>query len=136
VQDLLGEEDEMIHRQSHTLAYVLDQERARKFYVEKLGFEVRTDEKMNGKRWLTVGPGAQPEVQVVLMEAPEYLQPMIKRGALGAGVFETDDCRATVDMLKSRGVEVTSDPSERPYGIEATIKDDSGNWLSVLQPRR
>jgi predicted enzyme related to lactoylglutathione lyase len=61
---------------------------------------------------------------------------MIKRGALGAGVFETDDCRETVEMLKSRGVEVSSDPTERPYGIEAVIKDDSGNWLSVLQPRR
>ena len=51
----------MIQRLSHVSIYVLDQDAAYDFYVNKLGFEVRTDQKMdNGFRWLTVGPKGQP----------------------------------------------------------------------------
>jgi catechol 2,3-dioxygenase-like lactoylglutathione lyase family enzyme len=47
----------MIQRPSHTSIYVLDQDAARDFYVNKLGFEVRMDQRMdNGFRWLTVSP--------------------------------------------------------------------------------
>ena len=58
----------MIQRLSHVAIYVLDQDEAYDFYVNKLGFEVRMDAKMdNGFRWLTVGPKGQPNLQIVLM---------------------------------------------------------------------
>lgn len=135
----------MIHSLSHATVYVNDQEAARKFYVEKLGFEVRTDATMDGFRWLTVGPKDQKQLEIVLMEPKAgfmydadtvtQLKALIAKGALGAGVFHTKDCQATYDELTARGVEFMSPPTERPYGIEATFKDNSGNWFSLTQPR-
>ena len=59
----------MIQRLSHTTLYVLNQDSAKDFYVNKLGFEVRMDAKMdNGFRWLTVSPKGQPDLQVILMQ--------------------------------------------------------------------
>ncbi len=52
---------------------------------------------------------------------------------MGAGAFGTNDCKKTYEELSARGVELKSPPSERPYGIEAILKDDSGNWFSMTQ---
>ncbi len=49
-------------------------------------------------------------------------------------VFNTDDCLATYQELKDKGVQFVSEPAERPYGIEAVFKDNSGNWFSLTQP--
>ena len=136
----------MIQRLSHTTIYVVDQDRARSFYVDKLGFEVRADMTMGAFRWLTVGPKAQPGIEMILMpitESPmmdaataEALRGLVARGALGCGVFETDDCQATYDDLVTKGVAFQSPPAQRPYGLEAMLKDDSGNWFSLVQRPR
>jgi catechol 2,3-dioxygenase-like lactoylglutathione lyase family enzyme len=133
----------MIKALSHATIYVNNQDDALAFYTKKLGFEVRTDAKMDGFRWLTVGPKEQKELEIVLMEPkPGFMfdeetvaaiRKLVSKGALGAGVFETSDCRATYSELKKRGVEFKSEPAEKPYGIEATFKDDSGNWFSLTQ---
>lgn len=134
----------MIKRMSHTTIYVEDQDRAHDFYIDKLGFEVRTDARMdNGFRWLTVGPKGQPELEIALMqpkagmmfdeETVAMIHELRKRGAFGGGVFQTDDCKKTYEELKSRGVEFTSAPAEKPYGIEALFRDDSGNWFSLTE---
>lgn len=134
----------MIKRMSHTTIYVEDQDRAYDFYIGKLGFEVRTDARMdNGFRWLTVGPKGQPELEIALMqpkagmmfdeETVAMMHELRKRGAFGGGVFQTDDCKKTYEELKSRGVEFTSAPAEKPYGIEALFRDDSGNWFSLTE---
>lgn len=136
----------MIQRLSHATIYVLDQESARQFYLEKLGFEVGTDFTMDGGfRWLTVRAPGQPEMEIILMPAggssmidsdvATKLQDLVRAGAMGTGVFSTDDCRKTYDELKSRGVEFIQPPTEQMYGIEATFKDDSGNWFSLTQPK-
>ena len=63
----------MISRLSHATVWVTNQEEAKRFYTEKLGFDVRIDGTMdNGFRWLAVGPKEQPDLQLVLME-PEGL---------------------------------------------------------------
>jgi len=132
----------MITKLSHATVWVLDQDRALAFYTEKLGFEVRTDERMDSFRWLTVGPPAQPDVELILAvpgppmldpESAEMVQKLVAKGALGAGVMATDDCRGTYEALRSRGVEFMQEPAERQYGIEATFRDDSGNWFSLTQ---
>ncbi len=134
----------MITKLSHATIYVTDQDAALDFYTNKLGFEVRTDAKMGDFRWLTVGPKGQ-DLEIVLMkpapgmmmddETLAQVMALVQKGALGAGVFNTDDCRATYEELKARGVEFMSEPAERPYGIEATFKDNSGNWFSLTQQR-
>src|SRR5436853_2436953 len=100
----------MIQRLSHTTIYVLDQDSAHDFYVNKLGFEVRTDAKMdNGFRWLTVGPKTQPDLEIILMavqESPMFpadkvasLRKLIEGGSMGAGVMQVDDCHKTYREL-------------------------------------
>jgi len=62
------------------------------------------------------------------------LRAIMAKGVLGAGAFNTDECRGTYEELKAKGVEFLSEPGERPYGIEAVFKDNSGNWFSLTQP--
>jgi predicted enzyme related to lactoylglutathione lyase len=136
----------MIQRMSHTSVYVLDQDRAKAFYTEKLGFDLKEDQRMGDFRWLTVAPKGQKELEVVLMplrpspmmdEATcSTLRALVEKGTFGAGVLETDDCQKTFDDLKARGVTFVQPPQKRPYGIEALMKDDSGNWFSVVQRLR
>jgi predicted enzyme related to lactoylglutathione lyase len=134
---------------SHTPVYVLDQDSAKAFYTEKLGFEVRNDVAMGdgfegagaGFRWLTVGPKDQPGLEIILSdcsmgrdpEAAQRLRALVAGGGMGAGVMATDDCRTTYEELSSRGVTFIQEPAERPYGIEAVFRDDSGNWFSLTQ---
>jgi uncharacterized glyoxalase superfamily protein PhnB len=64
-------------------------------------------------------------------ETASQLIELIKKGKLGAGVFETNDCRATYAELKAKGVEFMSEPKEQFYGVEALFRDNSGNWFSL-----
>ena len=135
----------MIQRLSHVTIWVLDQDSAYDFYVNKLGFDVHTDAKMdNGFRWLTVTPKGQPDLEIVLMptapsammdpETSDALRTLIQKGKLGAGVFATADCQKTYEELKAKGVEFSQPPTERFYGVEALMKDNSGNWFSLGSP--
>ena len=143
----------MIQRMSHSAIFVLDQDVAKDFYVNKLGFEVSMDQSMpNGFRWLTVSPKGQPDLQIILMKvAPspfegsqvQKIQPqdvetiggLMKKGAFGAGVFQTADCRKTYEEMKAKGVEFLSPPKEQFYGVEAVFRDPFGNWFSMTQPK-
>jgi predicted enzyme related to lactoylglutathione lyase len=140
----------MIRHMSHTNVFVLDQDSAKAFYTEKLGFEERFDISMGeefegagqGFRWLTVSPKEQPDLQIVLAscdmgrtpEQAEQLRALVAGGGLGPGVLTTDDCHGTYKELSAKGVTFLSEPTERPYGIEAMMRDDSGNLISLTQP--
>ncbi|HKD14796.1 MAG TPA: VOC family protein [Candidatus Angelobacter sp.] len=136
----------MIQRMSHTAIFVPDQDQAKDFYVGKLGFEVKTDASMpNGFRWLTVSPKGQPDLEIILMKiAPgpklqeddvATIKALVKKGAFGAGVFDTADCRKTYEELKAKGVEFLAPPKEEFYGIQAVFRDPFGNWFSLTQPK-
>lgn len=135
----------MLQRLSHLTVFVLDQDRAQAFYTEKLGLEVRADVRMGSFRWLTVGPVAQADLELVLMpigaapgmdpNAVAALETLVRGGKLGVGVFATKDCRATYRELSARGVVFTSEPVDRPYGVEAMFVDDSGNLFSLTQQK-
>jgi catechol 2,3-dioxygenase-like lactoylglutathione lyase family enzyme len=135
----------MIQRISHTGIYVLDQDAAREFYVGRLGFEPRMDATMdNGYRWLTVGLKTQPDLQLILqkvdnpMMKPDVaatLRRLLEQGIMSGGVLQTSDCRKTYEELKAKGVEFVQPPTERFYGIEALMKDNSGNWYSMTEPK-
>lgn len=141
----------MITRLSHTSIFVNDQEKAYDFYVNILGFKVKNDAQMgNGFRWLTVTPPDQPDMELILMdilhnsmmgsktfdeEAQKAFKLLMDKGILGAGVFNTPDCRATYEELKAKGVQFAGEPKEQFYGIEAVMYDGVGNWFSVTQPK-
>ena len=134
----------MITRLSHITLFVNNQDDAKDFYVNKLGFDVRTDATMDGGfRWLTVGPKLQPDLEIALMkpevgpmfdaEAAAAIQLLLKKGVLGSGVFEVDDCMKTYQELKAKGVQFAGAPEDKFYGVEAIMKDGMGNWFSMTQ---
>jgi catechol 2,3-dioxygenase-like lactoylglutathione lyase family enzyme len=136
----------MITKMNHVSIFVLDQTNAYDFYVNKLGFKVNTDAEMGpGKRWLTVNPPEQPDLEITLMliddgmmfnkESAQKMRELVKSGTFGFGVFQCDELRATYEELKAKGVEFTKPPTEEFYGYEALFKDDSGNWFSLGQKK-
>lgn len=137
----------MITKMSHTSLFVLDQEKAYDFYVNKLGFKVHTDVKMeNGFRWLTLTPPEQPDLEIAILEplhpgmhndeeTQHAFRVLLEKGKMGAGVLYTPNCRATYEELKAKGVVFKGEPKEQFYGIEAIITDGCGNWFSMTEPK-
>jgi catechol 2,3-dioxygenase-like lactoylglutathione lyase family enzyme len=136
----------MITQVSHVNVWVHDQDEALAWYTEKLGFEVRQDvtlPELGGFRWLTVGPVGQADFALALMTVPGppvfdpettgQIKNLMARGAAGGLFFATDDCRGDYDELTSRGVEFTEEPSDRPYGVDAGLRDPSGNQIRIVQ---
>lgn len=133
----------MITKLSHAVLYVLDQDAAYDFYINKLGFKVRNDNRMEGFRWLTVSPASQPDFELVLMpvvanpmmdeQTASQIRELVKNGMMGSGVFETNNCQASYEELKTKGVEFLSPPEKKFYGTEAVFKDNSGNWFSLTE---
>jgi uncharacterized glyoxalase superfamily protein PhnB len=128
--------------------WVHDQDEALDFYTRKLGMEVRADvtlPELGNFRWLTVGPAGQPDFAIVLMAIPgapvmdadtvEEVQNLMAKGFAGTVFLTTDDCQASYEELKGRGVEFTEQPEERPYGIDSGFRDPSGNSLRLTQVR-
>lgn len=125
--------------------WVLDQDAAKRFFVDKLGLEPRDDLTLGegGMRWVTVGAKDQPELMLTLMvpgppshdpESAAQIKALIAKGALGAGAFTTTDCEGDYRTLSERGVNFVQEPQKRPYGVEAIFRDDDGNWFSLTQP--
>jgi len=128
--------------------WVNDQDEALSFYTKKLGMEVRTDvtlPEMGDFRWLTVGPAGQPDVAIVLMAIPgppvmdaetaEQVRALMAKGFAGTIFLVTDDCRASYEELRARGVEFVEAPEDRPYGIDSGFRDPSGNHIRLTQVR-
>src|SRR5919197_5961580 len=133
-------------RISTAQVWVHDQDEALAFYTEKLGMEVRSDvtlPEMGDFRWLTVSPPNQPDVAIVLMAIPGppvmdeatagQVRELMGKGFAGTVFLTTDDVRSDYEELKSRGVEFTEAPEERPYGIDCGFRDPSGNSLRLTQ---
>jgi catechol 2,3-dioxygenase-like lactoylglutathione lyase family enzyme len=123
--------------------YVLDQDAALDFYVGKLGLEVNTDQDLGFMRWLTVSPAGDPEREI-LLERPgapslddttaEQVRELLTKGAAGGHLFfTTDDARGTHAKLVEAGVDITDEPTERPYGIDFGLRDPFGNHIRIAQ---
>ncbi len=133
---------------SNAQLWVHDQDEALAFYTKKLGFEVRADvtlPEVGDFRWLAVGPPAQPEVGIVLMAIPgppvmdtetaEQVENLMGKGFAGTIFLTTDDCQASYEELRGRGVEFVEQPEDRPYGIDSSFRDPSGNHIRLTQVR-
>jgi catechol 2,3-dioxygenase-like lactoylglutathione lyase family enzyme len=134
----------MIMNVSLTTVYCLDQEATRDFYVDVLGFVPNTDVAMDdGFRWVTVNHPSQPELELTLMtpgppldeELATTIRRQLEKGQMGGLGLRVDDCRKTYEELVAKGVTFLQEPSERPYGVEAVMRDVAGNWLVLVEPR-
>ncbi len=121
-----------------------DQDEAKQFYVEKLGFRETNDTAMgDGFRWVTVAHPDHPELEVTLMvpgpplddDLAVAVRRALGKGSMGAVGLATGDCHAAYKELSARGVEFIQPPSDRPYGVEAILRDSSGNWLVLVERR-
>jgi catechol 2,3-dioxygenase-like lactoylglutathione lyase family enzyme len=124
--------------------WVTDQDEARRFYIDNLGFVERADVSMgDGFRWVTIVHPDQPELEVTLMvpgppldeELAEAIRRALDKGSMGGFGLRTPDCRKTYDTLVAKGVEFIQPPADRPYGVEAVMRDNSGNWLSLVEQK-
>lgn len=133
----------MITNLSLTSVFVKDIDEAKKFYTDVMGLEEREDIDLGDFRWCTVGHPSQPELFLHLTTpSPPYSPEMIAsleraldEGGLSGPGFSVDDCRATVAELQAKGVTVLQEPADRPYGVEALIRDNSGNWVVLVEHR-
>jgi uncharacterized glyoxalase superfamily protein PhnB len=131
--------------------WVHDQDEALKFYTDKVGMEVRSDvtvPELGNFRWLTVAPPGQTDVAIVLMAIPgqpvldsdtaDQIGALMAKGFAGTIFLTTEDCQASYDELRQRGVEFVEPPEQRPYGIDSAFRDPSGNNIrltQILDPR-
>ena len=126
--------------------WVHDQDAALAFYTQKLGMEIRSDvtlAELGDFRWLQVGPPGQDDIAITLMAIPGepvmdaetagQVRTLMAKGFAGTVFLTTEDVRADYDTLKSRGVEFTEAPEERPYGIDCGFRDPSGNHFRLTQ---
>jgi catechol 2,3-dioxygenase-like lactoylglutathione lyase family enzyme len=133
----------MITNVSLVSVFCLDQDVARDFYVDVLGFQPRTDITTgDGFRWVTVSAASHPELELTLMipgppldpESAAFIRRQLEKGQLGGLGLRVDDCRKTYEQLTAKGVTFLQEPAARPYGVEAVMRDASGNWLVLIEP--
>jgi catechol 2,3-dioxygenase-like lactoylglutathione lyase family enzyme len=134
----------MITHVSLATVWVTDQDEAKAFYIDKLGFQEGADVTMgDGYRWLTVCHPDHPELHLTLSkpgppldeEDAAAVQRMLDKGSHGAIGLATDDCHKTYEELKAKGVEFIQEPADRPYGVEAILRDNSGSWLVLVEQK-
>lgn len=103
---------------------VRNQDASLKFYTEKLGFKVLTDQPFGEKqRWIELGiPGAESRLALFTPEGHEN-----RIGGFQPMTFWCDDVFATAKTLKAKGVEFASDPKKEMWGTFAIFKDADGN---------
>jgi catechol 2,3-dioxygenase-like lactoylglutathione lyase family enzyme len=136
----------MLKQLTNVQVWVHDQDEALAFYTEKLGLELREDvtvPEMGNFRWLSVGVPGQEDVAITLMAVPgppvfeeetrAQIHALLAKGASGGLFFATDDVHGTYEELKRRGVEFTQEPTEQPYGLDAGLRDPSGNHFRMMQ---
>jgi predicted enzyme related to lactoylglutathione lyase len=132
----------MITNISITTVFVKDIDESLAFYTDVLGFDAKDDITMGDYRWCTVVHPNQPELQVHLAIpgppiSPDLVAAMRRaqdEGGLNGPGLNVDDCQKTYEELRAKGVEFLQKPEKRPYGTEALCRDNSGNWLVLVEP--
>ncbi|MFI5953313.1 VOC family protein [Cryptosporangium sp. NPDC051539] len=133
----------MITNIAITSVFVKDVDASKAFYLDVLGFAECSDVTLSdgSYRWCTVTHPSQPELQVHLTtpgppHSPEMVDAInraLDEGGMHGLGLRVDDCRKTYDDLVAKGVEFIQPLEERPYGVEAVARDNSGNWMVLVE---
>lgn len=133
----------MITNIAITTVFVKDIDESLAFYTDVLGFEAGDDIALGDDfRWCTVVHPNQPELHVHLSIpgppfSPDLVEAMnraLDGGGLNGPGLHVDDCQQTYEELLTQGVEFIQPPEKRPYGTEALCRDNSGNWIVLVEP--
>jgi catechol 2,3-dioxygenase-like lactoylglutathione lyase family enzyme len=124
--------------------YVNDIDEAKAFYTDKLGFVLKDDITLSPEfRWCTVYQADHPELEIALRipgpplddESADAIRRIVAKGMMPGFGIATADCHKTFEELVAKGVEFIQEPSDRPYGVEAVLRDNSGNWLVLVESK-
>jgi lactoylglutathione lyase len=124
----------MIDAVATVCIFVTDQERAKAFYTDKLGFELRQDAPMGESRWIAVAPpGARTEVILYKLDDNwgHYQQVIGKSQAM---TFNVTDMAQLYADLKARSVRIVQEPEAQPWGTYMMILDEDNNGLLLVEP--
>jgi predicted enzyme related to lactoylglutathione lyase len=124
----------MITDLTHVTIWVTDQDEAKKFYAETLGFEVQQDDSTTipGYRWLSVAPQHQQQAAIVLGLAMDANQKAMV-GKQGTWVLASDNIQVDYERLKGKGVKVHNEPRHNPWGTDVVFEDLYGNTFDLVQ---
>jgi catechol 2,3-dioxygenase-like lactoylglutathione lyase family enzyme len=122
---------------------VHDPDLALAFYRDALSLELRNDVAREGFRWITVGAGSQPGIEIVLTDyvngSPtdgDALAALLAKGALNGVHFHTDDLDATFEQVRATGAEIVQEPAEQPWGVrDCAVRDPAGNLIRIQELR-
>src|SRR5690349_6221313 len=123
----------MIDAVATVCIFVNDQDKAKAFYTDVLGFELRQDSPMGESRWLAVAPkGARTEVILYKMDQnwEHYREVMGKSQAI---TFNVTDIHALHTDLKEKGVRILQEPDPQPWGTFMMILDQDDNALLMVE---
>ena len=125
-----------INRVGTVSVFVSDQDRAKDFYTQALGFELRTDAPLYpgaSARWVAVAPkGAETEIILYLPDQNwEHYQQVV--GKSQALTLEVTDMSAVHADLRAKGVTFAQEPDKQPWGTYAIIADSEGNHLILVE---
>jgi catechol 2,3-dioxygenase-like lactoylglutathione lyase family enzyme len=121
-----------------TSVMVNDQERARRFYTDVLGFVLKHDIPMGPARWLTVvspeGPG---DIELLLEPNDNPAAKVFQKALFDQGIpltaFSVDDVGEEVQRLKARGVSFRGEPKKMGPTTIAVFEDTCGNLIQIYQ---
>ena len=128
----------MIVGMAHAALLVREYDEAKRFYCDKLGFEVTEDMLLpTGKRWVRLrAPGGKGS-EILLSRAVDEKQRASVGNQTGGRVlffFHSDDFQADYQRIQAKGVEFVEGPSEENYGTVAVFRDLYGNRIDLIQP--
>jgi len=123
-----------------------DPDAALAFYRDTLGFEVRNDVEYGGMHWITVGPAAQPDTNIVLYppgadpgitdDERRTIAEMMAKGTFASLLLATADLDGTFERLQAGDAEVVQEPVDQPYGVrDCAFRDPAGNMIRIQERR-
>jgi predicted enzyme related to lactoylglutathione lyase len=128
------EEAVMIRGVSKVVVPVEDQERARRFWTERMGFTVAVDEPYGEERWLEVTPPDTGVALVLSRRDPGEARPPVPDMLPHSPVFfACDDLQQTHRELAGRGVRFPTPPTRMPFGWWSLFEDDQGTRYALEQ---
>ena len=114
------------------------------FYRDVLGFEVRNEVEYGGKHWNTVGPPAQPDVNIVLYppgvepgvteEERRTITEMMAKGTYASIMLATRDLDGVFERVQASDAEIMQEPTDQPWGArDCAVRDPAGNTIRIQQ---
>ena len=116
--------------------FVEDQDRAKAFYTEKLGFQLINDSEMfpgSGMRWITVAPAGCPTELTLFPMGVQWEHYREAMGKPQCFTLHRDDITETYRELTAKGVQFLGEPQAQDWGSFAMLVDSEGNQIVLGQ---